>query len=353
MNIEKRIFGEIKGVKVYKYTLLNSNGISVSITNYGGIVTDLIVPDSGGNRRNIVLGFVNLSSYEEDREYLGALIGRFANRIKGGIFTLDGKDYRLACNENGKNHIHGGIKGFNRVLWEAEPAERPSGSDQGKITGSAKMPGNGGVSLKYLSKDGEEGYPGNLSVKVVYSLNDDNEFKIEYTAETDKPTPVNLTNHTYWNLSGRGSEKIYNHTVKLNCPQYLEIDEDLVPTGRIRPVENTPMDFMRSRRIGDGINKVVGGYDHCYILKPYTGKLTEIAEVQSPLSGVSMQVFTTMPGVQFYSGNFLHGAFDKHDAFCLETQFYPDCPNRPEFPDCILKPGQVYSHATIYRFQAK
>ncbi|NOY09719.1 MAG: galactose mutarotase [Spirochaetes bacterium] len=335
MKADRRVFGILNDKEVYKYTLSNSNGVSVSVINYGGIVTDLIVPGSRGKAVNIVLGYEDLKGYLENEGYLGALIGRFANRIKDAKFTLDGREYKLAKNENGKHHLHGGIKGFNSVIWEAEVWEK---TDQA------------GVTLKYLSKDGEEGYPGNLTVTATYSLSEKNELAIEYRAETDKPSPVNLTNHSYWNLSGRNSGRIYNHLLKLNCPEYLPVGEDLIPTGEIKPVSGTPMDFREPKLIGDDIDKVPGGYDHCYILKPYTGKLTSIAEVFSSESGISMEVLTTMPGVQFYSGNFLHGTFKKHDALCLETQFYPDSLNRPEFPDCILRPGQTYNHVTVHRF---
>ena len=322
--------------EIYRYTLKNDRGISVSIINYGGIVTDLWVPGFDGKPVDVVLGFDSLEEYVSDTAYIGALVGRFANRIREGKFVLEGEEYTLNRNERGKHHIHGGFHGFNRVIWGAR---------------EWKDDYICGLRLEYLSRDGEEGYPGNLSVKVSYILTERNEFVIEYLAETDRPTPVNLTNHTYWNLNGRDNGKIYNHILELRCASYLEVDKDLIPTGEITPVDGTPMDFRLPRGIGFGINRLREGYDHCYLISSYTGGLIPFARVFSPVTGISMRVSTTMPGVQFYSGNFLRGRFEKHSGFCLETEFYPDSPNRSEFPSCVLRPGNLYRHVTIHSFE--
>ncbi len=333
------LFGVIGSREIYKYTFENGSGLKISVINYGGIITDLWVPDSKGRPRNVVLGFDTLEDYINDTAYIGAVIGRFANRIRNGSFVLYGKEYALTRNVMGKHHIHGGFEGFNRVIWRV--LERKDSNERKLI-------------LEYLSKDGEEGYPGNLSVRVSYSLTEKNELVIEYRAETDKPTPVNLTNHTYWNLNGRESGDIYDHLLELKCSEYLDIDDELIPTGKILSVKGTPLDFITPKTIGKDIDKLLPGYDHCYLIGPVTdrssGNLKIFANVFSPESGISMDVSTTMPGVQFYSGNFLQGKFPKHSAFCLETEFYPDSPNRPEFPDCILKPGDSYKHITWYSF---
>ncbi len=336
MKVKRELFGTIGERKIYKYTFENSGGIRVSVINYGGIITDLWVPDLNGRSRNVVLGYDTLEAYINDTAYMGALIGRFANRIRDGRFVLNGKEYKLSRNAMGKHHIHGGVKGFNRVVWEVEQRE---GNNREILM------------LKYLSRDGEEGYPGNLLVTVSYVLTEQNELIIDYLAETDRATPVNLTNHTYWNLEGAGEGKIYDHLLELNCSKYLEVDDEIIPTGRILDVDGTPMDFIVPKRIGEDIDMLANGYDHCYVITPYTKKLNVFARVYSPKSGISMEIATTMPGVQFYSGNFLRGKFEKHSAFCLETQFYPDSPNRPEFPNCILKPGEVYKHTTVYHFK--
>ncbi len=336
LSIGRDTFGFVEERKVYRYRLENSKGMVVSVISFGGIITDVLVPDSSGNIRNVILGFETLEEYVRDTAYLGATVGRFANRIKGGRFSIDGKEYLLSKNAGGKHHIHGGLKGFSKVVW-----------DSSSIEGEDKV----GVVLEYFSRDGEEGYPGNLRVKVVYSLTEDNEVIMEYFAKTNTKTLVNLTNHSYWNLNGRsGGKKIYNHILQINSSEYLEVDEDLIPTGRLLPVEGTPLDFRKPKEIGRDIAKLGNGYDHCYVITGSSEKLIEIANVISPESGISMRVLTTMPGIQFYSGNFLTGRFEKHQAFCLETEFFPDSPNKPNFPNCILASGEEYNHKTVHIF---
>lgn len=343
MSIKKEFFGETKdGEKVDLYTLINGSGMIVKITNYGGIVTTIIVPDKKGEFADVVLGFDNLEDYLGAHPYFGAIVGRYGNRIAKGKFTLNGVTYTLATN-NGNNHLHGGMKGFDKVVWQAR---------------EIKTENEVGVRLSYVSKDGEEGYPGNLSVFVTYSLNDDNEFKIDYMAETDKPTPVNLTHHSYFNLEGAGSGDILGHLLTIHADQYTSVDDELIPTGELKQVEETPLDFRRPIAIGARIKDVKGGYDHNYVLNNTDGSLRLVARVTAPGSGRVMDVLTTEPGIQFYSGNFLDGSnkgknekvYHRYYGFCLETQHFPDSPNHPAFPSTILKPGQKYRHHTIYKF---
>ena len=335
--------GGIDGVT--QYFLSNEQGMTVTVLNYGAIITSVVVPDKNGKTTNVTLGFSELPEYLTNAPYFGSLCGRYANRIAGGKFKLDGREYVLAVN-NPPNHLHGGVKGFNHVLW------------QGRVIAREESTGNDavGVELTYRSPDGEEGYPGNLAVTVRYTLTNANELKIHYTAQTDKPTPINLTSHCYWNLAGSGS--ILPHELTLHGGKFLPVDDTQIPTGKQQPVAGTPMDFSMSATIGSRIDQVPGGYDHCYVVDGWDKSLRTVAIVREPKSGRVMEVLTTEPGVQFYTGNFLDGTadsggFKKHDGFCLECQHFPDSPNHPEFPTTILKPGNVYEQTTIYRFSIK
>ncbi|MGY2132878.1 aldose epimerase family protein [Hymenobacter sp. HD11105] len=337
------------GTEVLLYTLTNSHGLQAKITNYGGTVTSLIVPDKSGKLGDIVLGFDNVSGYQSPEyvksgPYFGALIGRYGNRIKGGKFTLDGKEYKLATN-NGPNHLHGGVKGFDKVVWQAQPGSSADGQN---------------LTLTYTSKDGEEGYPGNLQVQVVYTLTNDDALRIDYTATTDKATPVNLTNHSYFNLNHGTTKDVLNHQVTLNADRYTVVDAGLIPTGELRPVKGTPFDFTTPHTIGERIGQVEGGYDHNWVLKTSgnAGGLHEAATVYEPTSGRTMTISTDQPGVQFYTGNFLDGTltgkggtqYVKNGGFCLETQHFPDSPNQPKFPTTILKPGETMRSTTVHQF---
>ncbi len=353
MQVIRESFGEMAmGLPVELFTLSNPQGIVAKITNFGGILTSLQTPDRDGKVDEITLGFDSLAGYLGEHPYFGATVGRFGNRINQGRFTLDGKQYTLAKNNNGLHHLHGGEVGFDKVRWKAQPYE----SD-----------GESGVVLSYLSPDGEEGYPGNLSVNVRYALTDSNELRIDYSAQTDKPTPINLTNHTYFNLASAGAQDVLDHVLTLNADGYLPVDDKLIPTGMVAPVADTPMDFRTPHAIGQRINDVPGGYDHCYVINRTQadsegGRSQPVltAKVFEPTSGRVMEILTTEPGVQFYSGNFLDGLtgragvkYQKHHGFCLETQHYPDSPNQPTFPTTILQPDQVYNHTTIHRFSVE
>lgn len=314
------------------YTLKNSRGAEVSITNYGGAVTSIKVPDRNGVFGDVVLGYDTLEEYTRNPRYLGALIGRHANRIARGRFTLNGVEYQLAQN-NGANHLHGGNHGFDKRIWSA--------------TATAENV----LRLRYFSADGEENYPGNLTVDVDYSLTDENELRIEYAATSDKDTIVNLTNHSYFNLAGSGD--ILGHELMLNAGAFTPVSEDLIPTGEIQPVENTRMDFRVARPIGQG------GYDHNFVLRDWDhGSIRSVARLREPSSGRVMEVLTTEPGIQFYSGNFFDGsvkgkggvALEKYAGLCLETQHFPDAPNHPNFPTTVLRAGERYHQVTIYRF---
>lgn len=346
VNLFKELFGKTRdGQTIKKFTIRNANGISCTVISYGAILTSFKMPDSYGSEEEITLGFNTLEEYMTGNPYFGATIGRYSNRIAKGTFTLNGIQYNLACNENGINHLHGGNKGFDKVVWKAK---------------SFKDAKNTGVKFTYFSPDDEEGYPGNLKVCVTYSLNDKNELKLEYWAQTDKSTPVSLTNHAFWNLSGAGSGTILDHELTLNCLQYLPVDETLIPTGEFKDVSGTPMDFTYSKTIGKEFRDVPGGYDHCYVVAPSDQDLKLAAILYDPRSGRSMEVLTTQPGIQFYTGNFLDNVkgangkiFKKHGALCLETQSLPDSVNHPEFPSSILKPGETYQHITVHRFFIK
>ena len=347
VTVKEEPFGRVKGKEVSLFTLRNARGMAVKITNYGGIVTSLAVPDRKGKTADVVLGYDSLEGYLKDSPYFGALVGRYANRIAGGRFELDGRVYELARND-GPNHLHGGIEGFDKKVWEAEPYDGPS---------------EAGVVLRYLSKDGEEGYPGNLKVQVTYALNDQNELVIRYRAVTDKPTPVNLTHHGYFNLKGAGEGDVLGHQVVIDADRYTVVNDELIPTGELRPVKGTPMDFLSPHTIGERIDRVKGGYDHNFVLNPPRDRdhPGSAALVYEPASGRVMEVFTTEPGLQFYTGNFLDGSirgkggkvYGKHGGFCMEAQHFPDSPNHPEFPSVILRPGKVYEQLTIYRFSAR
>jgi len=328
-SIAKTNFGKLPdGRAVELYTLSNAKGAVCKITTYGAVLTEVHVPDRSGKPKNVVLGFDTLEAYANRRTFYGATVGRYANRIAGGKFTIDGTTYALATNNN-PNHLHGGNKGFDRVLWKGEPIE---------------VKGGAAVKLSYLSPDGEEGYPGNLNVSVTYTLTDDNELRIDYEATTDKATVVNLTNHSYWNLAGDGD--ILGHELMLTAANYTPFDKNLVPTGEIKPVKGTPLDFTQSKPIGRDIAQMPsGGYDNNFVLNN-NGKLVLTARVYEPQSGRVMEVFTDQPGVQLYTpGN--------HKSFCLETQHYPDTPNHPEFPTAVLRPGETFRSTTAHRFSTR
>jgi aldose 1-epimerase len=345
MGVKRQSFGKIAdGKRVSLYILTNDNGVKVCITNYGGIVTSLEVPDRDGKSADVVLGFDSLDEYVKSSPYFGALVGRYANRITKGKFKLEGVEYTLAKN-TGENHLHGGIKGFDKVVWNAEEMKSKDGV---------------GLKLTYLSKDGEEGYPGNLSCNVVYTLTDNDELKISYEAETDKTTIVNLTHHSYFNLAGHNSGDVLGHELMLNADNFTPVDDSLIPTGEIKTVKGTPMDFTRLRAVGSRIAEVKGGYDHSYILKRNNKGLSLAGRLYEPNSGRVMEVFTTEPAMQFYSGNFLDGlkgkegaVYNKHNGLCLETQHYPDSPNKPQFPSTILKQGEKYTQLTVYKFSTR
>jgi aldose 1-epimerase len=340
MNLQTKSFGKLAdGAEVTLFTLSNSNGVKASLMNYGATLVALEAPDRNGRLTDVTLGFDTLEGYVKfNTPYFGCIVGRCANRIAGGRFHLDGKEYRLPTNA-GNAHLHGGVKGFDKVFWRAE-GKSPS------------------VKFTYQSPDGEEGYPGNVAVSVIYTLTQSNELQIEYAATTDKPTPVNLTNHTYFNLAGTGT--ILDHELMIASTQYLPANDALVPTGEIHPVKSTPMDFTTSTPIGRRIHQVKGdpiGYDHTYVLHKDGARTGLAARVFEPQSGRVLEVHTTEPGVQLYTGNFLDGtisgkggcAYQQHTGFCLETQHFPDSVNQPTFPTVILKPGQQYRQITTYR----
>jgi aldose 1-epimerase len=350
MSIKKAEFGKTKqGEVAYIYTLTNANGCEVRITNYGGIVVSLKVPDKTGKLADVVLGYETLDKYIEKSPYFGALIGRYGNRIGKGKFTLNGKEYTLAVN-NGPNHLHGGIVGFDKVMWRAKEIRKPEGI---------------GLELTYLSKDGEEGYRGNLSATVRYLWTNDNELRIDYAATTDQPTVVNLTNHSYFNLTCKGD--ILGHELMIDADKFTPVDEGLIPTGELRNVAGTPMDFRKATAIGTRIEqqdeqlKFGLGYDHNWVLNRSGGSLRMVARVHEPTTGRVLEVHTTEPGLQFYCGNFLDGTitgkygrvYQKRNGFCLETQHFPDSPNKPNFPSTVLKPGEKHTSTTIYKFATK
>ena len=339
-KMTKISWGQVDGKPVDLYTLTNKNGVEVKITNYGGTVTSWKTKDSKGNSSNIVLGFDSLGGYLAKPPYFGALIGRYGNRIGNATFKIDTATYKLAAN-NGVNHLHGGNKGYDKVVWDAAPANDSTAS----------------LKLMYLSKDGEEGYPGNLNITVTYTLTDNDELLIDYSATTDKATPVNLTNHCYFNLTGDVSNTILDHKLQINADRYTPVDAGLIPTGELKAVAGTPFDFLQPHKIGERIAAVEGGYDHNWVLTRKNADMELVATLFDSLSGRKLEVFTTEPGLQFYSGNFLDGTFKTtdgkpmliHTALCLETQHFPDSPNKPAFPSTTLKPGEKYHTVTKYK----
>ncbi|MFL0268676.1 aldose epimerase family protein [Candidatus Clostridium radicumherbarum] len=348
MSIEKKYFGSMAdGIEVYSFILTNSKGTAVEIINFGGIVRSLKLPNDKGSFDDVVLGFDKLEDYMKEGPYFGAIIGRYANRIAKGSFNLNGTEYKLKVN-NGSNHLHGGLKGFDKVIWEPRVLESES------------------LELSYISKDMEEGYPGNLEVKVTYTLTDDNSLKIDYFALTDKDTIVNLTNHSYFNLSGHASGNILNHKVYINADKFTAAYKDSIPTGELRGVVGTPMDFTKLKKVGDEINSsyeqivFAKGYDHNFIINREDESLIKTSEVVDENSGRTMEVYTTMPGVQFYTGNFIEEAvegpgkegakYSNYSGLCLETQFFTNSINIKHFPSPILRAKEEYKHTTIYKF---
>jgi aldose 1-epimerase len=340
-QVRKSSFGKLPdGTAVDIYALENANGLLAKVTNYGTIISELHVPDRHGKSGDVVLGFDNLEQYLKGHPCFGCTVGRVANRIAKGRFTLDGKTYTLAVN-NGPNHLHGGLEGFDKKVWKAEPQ-----------SGAA-------VRFTYTSPDGEEGYPGTLAAAVTMTLTDDNELRLDYRATTDKPTPVNLTNHSYFNLAGDGDA--LRHELMIAADYYTPSDSTLIPTGEIKPVKGTPMDFTRPQAIGalfSQLQSVPPGYDHNFVLNGGGKGLALAARVYEPESGRVMEVHTTEPGVQLYTANFLDGSltgkggvvYQQHAAFCLETQHFPDAVNQPRFPSVILRPGQIYRQTTVFKF---
>ncbi|ULQ51907.1 aldose epimerase family protein [Flavihumibacter fluvii] len=338
----RKEWGNIEGQPVYLYTLSNAKGTVVNITNYGGIVTSFVTKDKQGVASSIVLGFDSLAPYLQKHPYFGAIIGRYGNRIGDAKFSIGKEHYTLAAN-NGKNALHGGLKGFDKVIWSVDPPVDSVPS----------------ITLHYMSKDGEEGYPGNLNVTVKYTLGDNDDLSIVYDATTDKATPVNLTNHSYFNLSGDVKETILGHEVQINANSYTPVDTTLITTGEITSVKGTPFDFTTPQTVGSRIDAVTGnpgGYDHNYVLNRQGTGLETAATVYDPVSGRVLEVKTTEPGMQFYTGNFLDGSVINHTgtpvnfrtALCLETQHFPDSPNKPAFPTTILQPGETYHSETVY-----
>ena len=342
------LFGKLKnGENIYKYLLANGS-CEIEVISYGGIITSIKVPDKNNNLIDVALGFETLDPYLKDHPYFGAIVGRYANRIDNGKFTINNMDYNLPINNNGTS-LHGGIKGFDKVNWDV-------------ISYDSKDKRY--IKLNYLSKDLEEGYPGNLNIYVTYSLSDDNELTVEYEAESDKATVLNLTQHTYFNLSGESSGDILNHELEINADSYLPVNKKIIPTGEIKNVVGTPFDFRKKKKIGRDLNQIDdqlilgNGYDHCWVLNNYNKKLRKISEVYCDDTKIKMQVFTDLPGVQLYIGNFLDGSlkskkgkkYIKRSGFCLETQFFPNSPNLESFPSTILEPGQKFNSKTSFKF---
>ncbi|NET55056.1 MAG: galactose mutarotase [Symploca sp. SIO2E6] len=354
-SFTKMEFGQTEdGQQVYLYTLTNNNGLIAKITNYGAILAELHLPDNSGKLEDVVLGFDSPKDYFiANHYYFGAIVGRVANRIKNAKFTLDGQQYNLAANAS-PHHIHGGNHGFDKVVWETEQINSAEGV---------------GLKLTYLSVDGEEGYPGNLTLTAIYTLTNNNELKLEMTATTDQPTPVNLVNHSYWNLAGHASGNILGQYLTINADSYTPTNKQVIPTGEIKSVKDTPYDFSQPRLIGEGIKQLrnslkqnyPGGYDLNYVLKEESDKLKLAATVYEPQSGRVMELYTNQPGMQFYSGNFgqreIKGkgdvVYQNHQGLCLETQHFPDSVNQPNFPSVILLPGETYRHIMVHKFSTK
>ena len=354
ITISQEIFGQLRNGQVADlYTLRNRHGMEVKITNYGGIITHIYVPDKEGRMGDVTLGFDTLAGYVSEHPYFGAIVGRYGNRIAKGRFSINGKEYMLATN-NGPNHLHGGIHGFDKQLWGASIVE----------TGEYPF-----LRLRLTSPNGQEGYPGTVKVQVDYSLNLRGELRMDYTATTDQTTPVNLTNHAYFNLTGDPNNTILDHEMTINADSFIPIDETLIPTGEIASLNDSPLDFRTTKTIGRDIDveksqiKYGGGYDHCWVLKKNLDNkdLQLAATAHDPASGRMLEVLTTEPGIQFYTGNFLDGTltgkggitYQKRTGFCLETEHYPDSPNQPHFPSTLLEPGETYRTSTVYRFSVK
>src|SRR5579863_804352 len=349
-GVQEQPFGTWEGRPVTLYKLTNSHGVEVHAMNYGGIILSIRVPDRKGQFADIVLGHEKMEGYIPNPPYIGAIVGRYANRIANGTFTLDGKTYTLPKND-GPNTLHGGTtRTFDKVVWDGEP-----------------LKGKNGVAFSYLSKDGEEGFPGNLKVKVTYTLTDGNALLIDYEATTDKATPVNVSQHSYFNLKGEGNGDILDHEVMINADRFTPVDKNLIQTGELRPVTGTPLDFTKPTKIGTRIDDnydqlVLGhGYDHNFVINRKTPGLQLAARVYEPTMGRVLEVSTTQPGVQFYTGNFLDSTvtgkeghvYKRRYGFCLETQHFPDSPNHPDFPTTILKPGETFHQETVFKFSAK
>ena len=346
-KVEKKSFGKLPdGTEVDEYTLHSAKGAVAKVITYGATLTELWVPDKSGKNADVVLGFDNLEQYLGDHPFFGATIGRYGNRIAKGKFSLDGHEYSLFLN-NGPNSLHGGKEGFNRKVWKAEPVNMAHGA---------------AVKFTYVSKDGEEGYPGTLTTTVTYELTDDNALKLTYHASTDKPTVLNLTNHSYFNLTGAGTGDILNEVLQIDADRYTPVDDTLIPTGELASVEGTPYDFRKATAIGARSAQVpkLGGYDNNFVLNGSVGKLRKIGSLYAPASGRDMEIWTTEPGVQVYISLGLNGsikgiggAYPKFGAICLETQHFPDSPNHPKFPSTEVKPGKDYHSETIYKFSTK
>lgn len=347
MSITKSPFGKTEdGQAIDLYTCRNPDGLVVKLTNYGAIVVSVETPDRDGKLANITLGFPTLDGYLKRHPYFGATVGRFCNRIAGGKFKIGDQEYTLAKN-NGENHLHGGVKGFDKAVWQAQTIDTPEAV---------------GVQFTYVSQDLEEGYPGNLLATATYKLTSANELHVEFLAETEKATPVNLTNHNYWNLGGAGSGTILEHQLTLSADKYLEVGPTLIPTGKLADVAGTPLDFTTPQAIGSRLKEIVAdpvGYDHCYVVRAEPGAAMALAaRVKDPASGRVMEIRTTQPGIQFYTGNFLNGTPDnggykQYEAFCLETQHFPDSPNQPTFPNTVLQPGEKYRQVTVHKFSVE
>jgi len=352
MKIEKELFGKLSdGTQIDLYIIKHDDGSQIKITNYGATIVSLKVPDKNGNVEDVVLGFDKLDDYINIRNFYGCVVGRLGNRLANGKFSIDSVEYNIPQNE-GANSLHGGVNGFDRMVWEAEQIIEEN---------------NPGIKLHYLSKDGEEGYPGNLDVTVKYTFSDNHELRIEYKVTTDKPTVKNITNHSYFNLSGNVKYDILNHELQLYADKFVPVREGLIPTGELRDVKNTPMDFRTPHKIGERINedyeqlKLGLGYDQTWVFNEISDKPILNGSVYDPRSGRLMEIFTTEPGIQFYSGNFLDGShaglngvvYKHREGMCLQTQHFPDSPNHPEFPSVLLLPGKVYSSVTMYKFSVK
>jgi aldose 1-epimerase len=348
-GVQSQLFGSVDGRAITLYTLTNSHGMEVRAMNYGGIIVSIRVPDRNGDFADVVLGHETLDGYRPNPPFFGAIVGRYANRIANGTFKLDGETYTLPKND-GPNTLHGGDKGFDKAVWDGEP-----------------LKGRTGVAFSYLSKNGEEGFPGNLRVKVTYTLTNANSLEIDYEATTDKATPINLSNHSYFNLKGEGNGDILDHEIMINADRFTPVDKNLIPTGELRPVKGTPFDFTKPTKIGARIDDnyeqlvLAHGYDHNFVINRHGGGLVLAARVYEPTTGRTLEVSTTQPGVQFYTGNFLDGTitgkhghvYKKHYGFCLETQHFPDSPNHPSFPNTILRPGETFQQKTVFKFSAK